>query len=218
MTKMALFMMVNGMKIRKVVEVKCFSQMALFMMASGIVIKCTGQVCSSHAPEIGMKAISLMELSLALAPYSISMVTLTQANGETIPSRVKENSPLRMETSMRVILQMAYLKALERWYSWVLVLIEGISMLEICKVKVDLITWMGLTMKVTTKKIKSMDKAFLLNLKDALFTMVSGNSIRKMVKVFFYQIAFTRSKDFGNLASYRRCKNSKLQLHSDLHI
>ena len=91
-------------------------------------------------------------------------------------------------------------------------------MLEICKVKVDLITWMGLTMKVTTKKIKSMDKAFLLNLKDALFTMVSGNSIRKMVKVFFYQIAFTRSKDFGNLASYRRCKNSKLQLHSDLHI
>ena len=87
-------------------------------------------------------------------------------------------------------------------------------MLEICKVKVDLITWMGLTMKVTTKKIKSMDKAFLSKLKDALYTMASGSSIRKMVKVF-YQIAFTRSKDFGNKASYRRCKNSKLQLHSD---
>lgn len=60
MIRMDLFTMVNGLKIKKVVKVKCSFQMALFMMDNGKVIKCTARVFISHAQEIDMRAVLAM--------------------------------------------------------------------------------------------------------------------------------------------------------------
>src|SRR5688572_8389457 len=135
---MALYMMVNGMRIKNVAKARCSSQMDHSMTASGRAIRCMDMGFTYHAQGIDMKAISLTALRMDMARFNTIMGTCIPVSGDMILYGVKVNSNSEMEITMMEHLLTDSLKALAQCSSSASVLTKVVLLVAILKVLANL--------------------------------------------------------------------------------